>query len=127
MAPIKEQLRIAVLINTDPSSPIEPFVRASWKKALNQVAASAHVDFFDPVVAQEFPEPEDYDLVALSGGTTDPRSSEPWVLKMMDFIRAVVASPSTKLLGICWGHQAIAQALGGKIETMKSGPVVRCA
>lgn len=117
-------MRIAVLINTSPSSPIEPFVRASWKRALRAVEQTAEVDFYDPIIAQEYPQPQLYDLIVLSGGSADPRSSEPWVLKMMDFIRDVAALPRAKLLGICWGHQAIAQALGGKVETMETGPVV---
>lgn len=116
-------MRIAVLINTSPDSPTEPYVRACWKRAFKAVEPTAQVDLFDPVLAQEYPDPEDYDLVVLSGGSADPRSSEPWVLKMMDFIREVTEETSVKLLGICWGHQAIAQALGGRIETMKGGPV----
>lgn len=117
-------MRIAILINTLPDSPLAPYVQASWKRALKSVEPTAQIDLFDPVIAEEYPDPLDYDLIILSGGSTDPRSSEPWVLKMVDYVRDVAASKSCKLLGICWGHQLIAQALGGKIETMETGPVV---
>lgn len=116
-------MRIAVLINTSPDTPLEPYVRSSWKRALKAVEPTADIHFFDPVIAQKYPDPLDYDLIVLSGGSTDPRSDEPWVVKMRDFVREV-AEGSTKLLGICWGHQVIAEALGGKVETMETGPIV---
>jgi len=43
-----------------------------------------------------------------------------WIPPLEDFIRASV-SASVPIIGICFGHQIIAQALGGKVEKFSGG------
>jgi GMP synthase (glutamine-hydrolysing) len=43
-----------------------------------------------------------------------------WIAPLEDFIRALDAS-GKPLVGICFGHQIIAQALGGKVEKFAGG------
>jgi len=43
-----------------------------------------------------------------------------WIPPLEDFIRAVYAD-QTPMVGVCFGHQIIAQALGGKVEKFKNG------
>ncbi|KAL4820393.1 putative copper/iron-regulated glutamine amidotransferase [Aspergillus spinulosporus] len=118
-------LKIAVLVNT-PSTNRDFWtdVRTSYSEALCAVAPTATVHFYDPVFEQRFPDPSKYDLIILSGGKADASSSEPWALGVIDFIRSTVRdSPRTKILGICWGHQAIARAHGGEIRAVPTGPI----
>jgi len=42
-------------------------------------------------------------------------SREPWIVQAEDLVRALVAR-GVPLLGICFGHQLIAQALGGEVR-----------
>ncbi|GME33525.1 Acetate kinase [Neofusicoccum parvum] len=119
---VSSKLRIAVLVNTNRKMSVEPSTRQSFITTITAAAPEPEVDFYDPIDDQTYPDVEKYDLVILSGGTADINAPDPWVLKMLDFVRATVASSNVKLVGICWGHQAINIALGGKLIMMEEGP-----
>src|SRR5262249_4038763 len=44
----------------------------------------------------------------------------PWMLRAEELLRHIVAA-RVRLLGICFGHQMIAQALGGEVRRNPSG------
>jgi GMP synthase-like glutamine amidotransferase len=43
----------------------------------------------------------------------------PWIAPLKDFLRA--AKGKAKLVGICFGHQIIAEAFGGRVEKSERG------
>ncbi len=99
----------------------------SFSKLILAAEPYAVVQHFQPIDGGPLPEASNYDLVILTGGTYDLTQPEVdiWVAALLDWIRNTVASsPQTKLLGICWGHQAIAHALGGKIAYREGGTLV---
>ncbi|GLA80693.1 hypothetical protein AtubIFM56815_001524 [Aspergillus tubingensis] len=117
-------LRIAVLINTPPGNEFWNDVRGSYQDAFDVIAPNAKVNMYDPVFEGNFPNPQEYDLIVLSGGKADASSSEPWVLGVLDFLRRTAReSPKTKILGICWSHQAISRAFGGEVRAVPTGPI----
>lgn len=66
--------------------------------------------------AGDFPEdPTVFDGVILTGSVAYVSDPDPWIATLFDHIRRMDAA-RTKLLGICFGHQAIAAALGGTVE-----------
>jgi GMP synthase-like glutamine amidotransferase len=82
------------------------------------------IDFYDPIIAQTYPDPSEYDLIVLSGGVVDPMGSVPWQLKMQKFLRSTVREhPRQKIVGICWGHQTIAVTFGGIIKPMAAAEI----
>lgn len=72
-----------------------------------------------------------FDGVIFSGSKLNTTEQIPWLAGTMAWIRSVVGSaaavgtggsPSTPLLGICFGHQLIAKSLGGVVDFNPRGP-----
>ncbi|AJE48240.1 type 1 glutamine amidotransferase [Celeribacter indicus] len=73
------------------------------------------------VVDMEFPDgPEAADAWLLTGSKHGAYEDHPFIPPLEELIRAIHAS-GRRMLGICFGHQIIAQALGGKVEKFAGG------
>lgn len=71
----------------------------------------------DGVVPEEKGECDGY---IITGSPFSVYEDIPWIHKMSDFIRRA-ANDGEKMLGICFGHQAVAHALGGRVEQSEKG------
>jgi GMP synthase-like glutamine amidotransferase len=63
--------------------------------------------------------PEDHDAYIVSGSPAGVYEQLPWIGQLTDFLRA--ARGKAKLVGICFGHQAMAQAFGGEVAKSERG------
>lgn len=73
------------------------------------------------VAVGEFPESVDAcDAYVITGSPKGVYDSDPWIAELMQFIRACYAA-NKKLVGICFGHQMLAHALGGHTEKSEKG------
>ena len=76
------------------------------------------LESFD-VAAGKFPKaPGDHDAYLLTGSPAGVYDPLPWIAALADFIREAKAS---KMVGVCFGHQAMADALGGRVEKSDKG------
>ncbi len=67
--------------------------------------------------------PEDIDEVdayLITGSKSSVYEDKPWIHALMEFVR-LLDSRHKKLVGICFGHQVVAQALGGRTEKSPKG------
>ncbi|MEZ5798705.1 MAG: type 1 glutamine amidotransferase [Paracoccaceae bacterium] len=61
-----------------------------------------------------------YDGFIVTGSPASVHDDDPWVARLMQVIRQIRAE-DRPLFGACFGHQAIAKALGGKVEPNPGG------
>ena len=67
----------------------------------------------------EWPDAAAFDAAIITGSAAGVYETDPWIGDLLDWIRE--AKGRTRLIGICFGHQAMAQALGGRVEKSDRG------
>lgn len=93
-----------------------------------QSKPNAEITLHAPIQGDEFPDLNSHDLIILTGGPFNLLQEDKpfWVIGTLDFIKAATSGQAkSKILGICWGQQAVALALGGSLEKSKRGHCVR--
>ena len=81
----------------------------------NLIGDGFDFETFD-VQAGQFPAPQMHDAYLITGSPAGVYDGFAWIEQLLAFIRS---RKGEKLVGICFGHQAMAEALGGHVE--KSG------
>lgn len=71
-------------------------------------------DVVDPT-REELPPGDSYRGVLVTGSLAAAFGDQPWLAGLLDYLRRTVEQ-AVPLLGVCFGHQAIAAALGGVVE-----------
>jgi GMP synthase-like glutamine amidotransferase len=73
------------------------------------------------VTESDYPENiDDCDAYLITGSNAGVYDDEPWIRRLQDYV-ITLAGRQKKLIGICFGHQLIAQALGGHAEKSEKG------
>jgi GMP synthase-like glutamine amidotransferase len=71
------------------------------------------------IEAGHFPaDPKAHDAYLITGSPAGVYDPLPWIADLLEFIRSARAA---KMVGICFGHQAMAEALGGHVEKSDKG------
>ena len=86
-------------------------VRPGWRFSVWQVKDGDFPASFD-----------DLDGVMLTGSPASVHDDAPWIARLMEVIRAMAAE-GLPMFGACFGHQAIALALGGAVGRNPGGYV----
>jgi GMP synthase-like glutamine amidotransferase len=69
---------------------------------------------------EALPDPAACEAVLITGSPFGVYDSTPWMDPLRDFIRATAAL-RTPMVGVCFGHQIIADALGGEVRKSEKG------
>jgi GMP synthase-like glutamine amidotransferase len=111
-------MKIAVLETGRP--PEELVARfGTYPEMYRRMLGLAELPSYD-VAAGELPErPEDHDGYIVSGSPAGVYDTLPWIEPLFGFLRE--ARGKAKLVGICFGHQAMAQAFGGSVTKSDKG------
>jgi GMP synthase-like glutamine amidotransferase len=76
------------------------------------------IETFD-VAANELPDGgQAFDAHLITGSPAGVYDPLPWIPPLLEFIRS---AKDRKMVGVCFGHQAMAEALGGRVEKSDRG------
>ncbi len=115
-------MKIGILETGRPPAPLAPQYGdypGMFVKLLQDAGLEAETTSFD-VQAGELPEtPEAFDAYLITGSAAGVYEDLPWIAPLEQFL--VAAKGRAKLVGICFGHQIMAQAFGGKVIKSPKG------
>lgn len=88
-----------------------------FRALLNEAGVSSTVVLAPQTGPQEWPERDAFDALWVLGGAMQVWETEtyPWLADEIAFIRRAVSDWRKPYLGICFGHQLLACALGGQV------------
>ncbi|KAB1189912.1 type 1 glutamine amidotransferase [Haloferax sp. MBLA0076] len=66
------------------------------------------------------PDPNQFDVVVVTGSYVRVADRDPWAVHLQQYVRKRVDS-DRPLLGVCFGHQFLADSLGGEVERLPTG------
>ncbi|MCA3700411.1 MAG: type 1 glutamine amidotransferase [Brevundimonas sp.] len=107
---------IAVLETGRPPSALQPAHGDYPSMFADLLGQGFQTQAFD-VQAGDLPDAAAFDGAIITGSAAGVYEDHGWIPPLLEWIRD--ARGRTRLVGVCFGHQAMAQALGGRVE--KSG------
>lgn len=69
------------------------------------------------IVDREFPDTYEFDAIVITGSRSSVYWDEPWIEATRQWVAGALER-DLPALGICWGHQLLADVLGGTVEPM---------
>ncbi|CAN0188094.1 unnamed protein product, partial [Chrysoparadoxa australica] len=75
------------------------------------------------VCDNHFPDINDYDVFIATGSKLSVYDDKPWIKHLIKFT-SEVAKTDKQFIGICFGHQIIGEALGGKVAKSPEGYMI---
>lgn len=68
-----------------------------------------------------YPDPETLDAVLISGSKHNSYEDEEWILRLVEYVRKLVEGGRVRVIGVCFGHQILARAMGSKVGRSTKG------
>ncbi|KAF8464160.1 class I glutamine amidotransferase-like protein [Kalaharituber pfeilii] len=66
--------------------------------------------------AEEYPNLEDIDAILLTGSRANAFDDQPWIVKLIEFVKKILEQDRIRIIGVCFGHQILGRALGLPVD-----------
>jgi len=91
-----------------------------FERLIGEADASASFATVRLMDGEALPDPENLDAILLTGSPAGVYDDLDWIAPLERFVRAAYDA-NIPMAGICFGHQLIAQALGGTVRKSEKG------
>lgn len=82
--------------------------------------STATVDVVSIPNGDTLPDPREVETILITGAAAGVYDELEWIAPLEDFVRKAYVN-QTPMVGVCFGHQLIAQALGGTVRKSEKG------
>jgi hypothetical protein len=79
------------------------------------------VSTFDVVNTLSYPSLLDIDAILLTASASNSFADDPWVVKLVAFVKEVLEQRRVRIIGACFGHQIVGRALGARVGRSDKG------
>jgi hypothetical protein len=79
------------------------------------------ISTFDVVNTLSYPSLPDIDAILLTASSFDAFENDPWILKLVAFVREVLEQRRVRIIAACFGHQIVGRALGARVGRSDKG------
>ncbi|KAL8136541.1 hypothetical protein V2J09_002542 [Rumex salicifolius] len=118
-----EKKRFAVLLCAEDSDYIKKKYGGYFGVFVRMLAEEGEIWSVYRVSAGEFPDDDEIgeiDGFVITGSCSDAHGNDFWICELLNLLRKL-DSMKKKVLGICFGHQILGRALGGKTGRSQTG------
>jgi GMP synthase-like glutamine amidotransferase len=112
-------MKIGVLVTGEPPAGLEQRFGDYPAMFADLLGEGFELTSYDVVGGQYPGAPEDEDAYIVTGSPAGVYDDLPWIGPLKDFLNS--AKGKAKLVGICFGHQIMAEAFGGRVEKAQGG------
>ncbi|KAI9736405.1 MAG: hypothetical protein M1818_006138 [Claussenomyces sp. TS43310] len=87
-----------------------------------KLSSSSGLDIssFD-VTEFKYPSLDTIDAILITGSKFNAFDNDPWIVKLVDFVKEILAQDRVRIIGVCFGHQIVGRALGCKVDRCQKG------
>jgi len=91
-----------------------------FERMIRAADTSIHFDTVSNINGERLPDPGTLQAILITGSPAGVYDELDWIAPLEDFVRAAYAS-QIPMVGVCFGHQLMAQVLGGRVEKSEKG------
>src|SRR3954464_14466485 len=114
----RRHMKLAILETGRPPGDLEAKFGNYASMFARMLGPEFQIETFEVQAGELPPAPTAHGAYLITGSPAGVYDPLPWIAPLSDFIRA---ADTSKMIGICFGHQIMAEALGGHVVKSEKG------
>ncbi len=95
-----------------------------FSRATSPDPVSAHLTITTHDVVSDpssYPSLDAIDAILITGSRYNSFDSDPWIVRLVEYVRSALADGKVKVVGVCFGHQIVGRVLGVPVDRSLGG------